>query len=90
MSAAAIIHVRVKRVFAYLRDQGALSPESAVPESDVPYHGKWYVRRLVSRGVVRKNGDRWYLDEESARRYLRDRWIRAVIFICIALLAYWL
>ncbi len=88
MSAAAVISIRIKRVFALLRAQGALSPESAVPESDVPYSKKWYFRRLVSQGAVRRIGDMCYLDEACAQEYLRARRTRALVFLAVAILAF--
>ena len=88
MSAAAVIMIRVKRVFAFLRDRAALSPETAVPIRDVPYSDKWYFRRLVQRGAVRVDGDRCYLDESSAGLYLRRFRLRALVFTVLALLAF--
>jgi hypothetical protein len=87
MSAAAVIIIRIKRVFSFLREQGAVSPESAVPESEVPYSDRWYYRRIVAYGAVKRIGDRCYLDETFAQAYLVARRKRGLVFIALAVLA---
>ena len=88
MSAAAVIAVRIKRVFSFLRERRAVAPESAIPEAEVPYSDRWYYRRLVAYGAVRRIGDRCYLDEARAQAYLKDRRKRALVFIVIAALIF--
>jgi hypothetical protein len=88
MSAGAVIILRIKRVVSFLRERRAVSPESAVPESEVPYSDRWYYRRLVAYGAVRKVGNRCYLDEARVQAYFRDRRKRALIFVAIAVLAF--
>ena len=88
MSAAAVIIIRVKKVFAFLRDRAAVSSETAVPIGDVPYSWKWYFRRLVERGAVRVDGDRCYLDESNADLYLRRFRLRALVFTVLALFVF--
>jgi hypothetical protein len=88
MSAAAVIALRIKRVFSFLRERRAVAPESAVPESEVPYSDRWYYRRLVAYGAVRKIGDRCYLDEARAQAYIADWRKRALIFIGLAILTF--
>jgi len=87
MSAAAVIIVRIKRVFSFLREQGAVSPQSAVPEAQVPDSDRWYYERLIRYGAVRRVGDRCYLDEVLAQAYLEGRRKRARRFIAAAVLA---
>ncbi len=87
MSAGAVIVIRIKRIFSFLRERGAISLESAVAQSQVPYSDRWYFRRLVNRGVVKKVGDRCYLDEALAESYLQDRRKRAFIFLAVVILA---
>jgi len=89
MSAAAVIAVRIKRIFSFLREQGAVSPESAIPEAEVPYSDRWYYGRLVRYGAVKKFGDRCYLDEALAQSYLRDRRRRAFFFTGLAIIVFW-
>jgi hypothetical protein len=88
MSAAAVIAVRIKRVFSFLRERGAVSPEAAVPEAEVPYSDRWYYRRLVAYGAVRKVGDRCYLDEARAQAYIADWRKRALLFAVAATLIF--
>ena len=84
MSAAAVISVRIKRVFSFLRERGAVSPESAVPEVEVPYSDRWYYGRLIEYGAVKRVGDKCYLDEALAQSYLADRRRRGLIFAALA------
>jgi len=88
MAAAAVIIIRIKRVFAFLRERGAVSPESAVVESEVPHSDRWYYRRVVECGAVRRVGDRCYLDENAAREYLRAYRVRAFKFLAAAILVF--
>jgi hypothetical protein len=85
MSAAAMIMLRIKRVFSFLRERRA---ESAIPEAEVPYSDRWYYRRLVAYGAVRRVDDRCYLDETFAQAYLRTRRKRGLIFVAIAVLTF--
>lgn len=89
MSAAAVIGMRIKRIFSFLRERGAVSPGSAIPEVAVPYSDRWYYGRLVKYGVVRRLGDRCYLDEALAQSYLRDRRRRAFFFTGLAIIVFW-
>ncbi len=93
MSAAAVIILRIKKVFSFLRERRAVSPESAIPESEVPYSDRWYYRRVVAYGAVKRVGDRCYLDEALAQAYLRARRKRGLAFVAIAALTlglFWL
>ena len=93
MSAAAVIIIRIKRVFSFLRAQGAVSPESAVPEADVPYSNRWYYGRVVKCGAVKRVGDKCYLDEAVAQAYIRARRMRALVFVVVVglmLCVFWL
>lgn len=87
MSAAAVIIVRIRRIFSFLRERQAVSPESAIPESEVPYSQKWYYRRLVDYGAVKRVGDKCYLDQALAQSYLRDWRKRGLRFMALAVLA---
>jgi len=88
MSAAAVIILRIKRAFAFLRERRAVSPESAVPESEVPHSDRWYYRRVVAHGAIKRIGDRCYLDETLAQAYLRARRKRGLLFVAIVVLAF--
>ncbi len=86
MSAAAVIHMRVKRVFAFLRDRKAFSADTAIPLSEVPYSDKWYIRRLVKREVIKVHEGNCYLDETAVQLYLKRRRIRIFAFVGVVLL----
>ena len=84
MSAAAVIAGRIKRIFSFLREQEALSAESAVAESEVPYSDRWYYDRLVRYGAVKRVGEKCYLDETLAQTYIAERRKRALVFLVSA------
>lgn len=88
MSAAAVIILRIKKVFWFLRERQAVSPESAIPESEVPYSDRWYYRRLIEYGAVKRIGDRCYLDDTLAQQYLADRRRRGLIFTTLAVVGF--
>lgn len=88
MSAAAVIILRIKKVFSFLRERRAVSPESAIPESEVPYSDRWYYGRVAAYGAVKRVGDRCYLDEALAQAYLRARRKRGLVFVAIAALTF--
>ena len=83
MSAAAVIIIRIKRVFSFLRDRQAMSPDSAIPESEIPYSQKWYYKRLVDYGAIKRIGSKCYLDDELAQSYIRDWRKRGITFIIV-------
>ena len=88
MSAAAVIIVRIQRVFAFLRERRAVSPESAIPNLRFPIRQKWYYGRLVDYGAVRRIGDKCYLDETLAQSYLREWKRRALRFTTVAVIVF--
>ena len=66
----------------------AVSPDSAIPESEVPWSQKWYYGRLIDYGAVKRVGGRCYLDERLAQAYLRDWRKRGFRFVALAVLAF--
>jgi hypothetical protein len=88
MSAAAVIGMRIKRIFSFLRARGAVSPESAILETEVPYSDRWYYGRLVEHGALKRVGDRCYLDEALAKSYLADRRKRGLLFTALAVVGF--
>lgn len=88
MSAAAVIGVRIKRIFSFLRERGAVSPKSAIPEAEVPYSDRWYYGRLVEHGALKRVGDKCYLDEALAQLYLAERRKRGLIFTALAVVGF--
>ena len=88
MSAAAVIIIRIKRIFVFLREQGAVTPESAIPTWQVPHSDRWYFERLVHYGAVKTVGNRCYLDEVRAEAYLKRWRKRGLIFTALAVVAF--
>jgi hypothetical protein len=86
MSAAAVIMIRIKRIMAYMRDQGATTPDRAIPAADIPYSEKWYFSRLIKNEVIRIHGSSYYMDETAAQDYLATRRKRAIILTLLLLL----
>jgi hypothetical protein len=88
MSAAAVIGIRIKRIFSLLRERQAVSPESAIPEAEVPYSDRWYYGRLVEHGALKRVGDKCYLDEALAKSYLAERRRRGLLFTALAVVGF--
>ena len=71
MSAAAVIILRRKKFIRRFAEQGATSPDRAIPFADVGMRRSWVFDRMVSRGVfVRLDHDRFYMNQEAARAFL--------------------
>jgi len=85
MSAGAVIIMRIKNIFAFLRGRDATAPQRAVPKSEVPFSDRWYFRRLVEYGAVKIHDGKCYLDEEVAQQYLKRRQTRALLFLGLVL-----
>lgn len=85
MSAAAVIAIRRKRIFAYLRDRQAFTPETAIPQEDIPYADRWYFQRLVEYGAIKRIHRRCYLDETLVQKYWCDRRKRAFWFSIVVI-----
>ena len=88
MSAAAVVIIRIKHIFVFLRERGAVTPASALPTWQVPYSDRWYFERLVHFGAVKTVGNRCYLDEVRAEAYLRRWRKRGLTFTALALAAF--
>ncbi len=86
MSAVGIT-IRLKKIIAFLRDHHAVSPETAILESEIPYSNKWYYRRLIRSGSIKKMDEKCYLDEPVAKAYLqRKRVLALVAFVVVIVL----
>jgi hypothetical protein len=82
-----VVMIRVKKIFRFLEERGATSAAAGVPAADVPYSDKWYFRRLIDRGVVRRAGENVYLDLEEKKAWLRNRRRIALGFCLLAIIA---
>lgn len=77
MSAAAVIILRRKKFIRRFAEQGATSPDQAIPFADVGMRRSWIFDQMVVRGVfVRAGHDRYYMNERKAQVFLaaQRRW----------------
>ncbi len=88
MSAAAVVIIRIKRIFMFLRERGAVTPASAISTWQVPHSDRWYFERLVRYGAVKTVDNRCYLDEALAEAYLKRWRKRGLIFMALAVAAF--
>ena len=89
MSAAAVIILRRKKFVRRFAEQGAISPNRAIPFDVVGMRRSWIFDQMVSRGVfVRAGHDRFYMNEEAAQEFLEAQRRRARIGGGILLVAF--
>jgi hypothetical protein len=89
----AVIVMHQNRLMRQFRDAKATTPKSASTLTEIGCRNSWVFRRMVARGVFIETCDgRFYLDEESARLFVKRRWQRMLIFLAavIFLLVVWL
>ena len=88
----AIIARRISKVISYLEERRATSSEKAIPADEVPYSNRWYVKRLVDKNVIRRAGDKYYLDVENARAYIAKRRILVLgcLFVFMIVIILWM
>jgi hypothetical protein len=86
MSAAAVISIRIRRIFAYLRKRGACTPDTAIPVSEAPYSDRWYFRSLIRRGAIKIHDGKCYLDEQGVSEYYRNLQWRVTVFVLVVAL----
>ena len=82
MSGAVVVRHQ-NRLMRRFRDAKATSPNAATTLVEVGCRNSWTFRRLAARGVfIETDNDRYYMDEEAARSFVKRR--RRVIFIFLA------
>ena len=89
----AVVVVHQNRLMRQFREAQATAPKSASTLAEIGCRNSWAFRRMVARGVfIETNDGRFYMDEESARVFVKRRWQRMLIFLAtvILLLAVWL
>jgi hypothetical protein len=80
VSAAAVIILRRKKFIRRFVEQGATSPDQAIPFADVGMRRSWVFTQMVARGVfVPVESDRYYLNESAAQEFLATQRRRALI-----------
>ena len=85
MSASAVLIIRIKKIFKYMKERNAISSEKAIPVSEIPHSNRWFFKRLVKLNVVKKFNELYYLDVEAAQLYLQTRRKYALILLILVL-----
>jgi hypothetical protein len=79
MSAAAVIIRRRKKFIRRFAEQGATSPDNAVPFAGIGMRRSWIFDQMVARGVFVSAGkDRFYMNEAAADAFLAAQRRRAL------------
>jgi len=65
--------IRIKRVLKFLEDHNSTSPDKAIPYLEVPFSNKRYVRRLLDKGIIKRAGEKVYLDLENKNAFLKRK-----------------
>lgn len=89
MSAAAVIAIRQKRLVNRFREAGATDPEHAITPEALGERRSWIFNQMVEHGVFLPalNG-RFYMDNQAAIEFLRQRRKRALLIAGILLLMF--
>jgi hypothetical protein len=94
--AVAAIIVITNGILNAFKKNNALSPDRAKTKAELHIRSRWIFNKLVSKGVIKQvSGDRYYVDLQAQKRYLRRRNIAlvvvtsAVITIAIILALVW-
>jgi hypothetical protein len=88
VSAAAVIILRRKKFIRRFVEEGATSPDQAIPFADVGLRRSWVFDQMVARGVfVRVGHDRYYMNEPAAQTFLaaQRRWALIVTGVLLLL-----
>lgn len=83
---APVLLIRIKKVFKFFEQHNSTSPEKAVQYIDVPFSNKWYVERLIDKGIIKRIGDKVYLDLENKNAYLKRRRLVAIGLIILSII----
>ena len=89
MSAAAVIALRRKKYIRRFAEQGATSPDQAIPFATIGMPRSWVFDRMVGHGVfVDVGGDRYYMNEPAAQAFLAAQPHRALVIGGVLLLLF--
>ena len=89
MSAAAVIALRRKKYIRRFAEQGATSPDHAIPVDAIGIRHSWVFDRMVKRGVfVGVGSDRYYMNEPAAKVFLAAQRHRALVIGGVLLLLF--
>jgi hypothetical protein len=89
MSVAAVIAIRRKKLVKRFREAGATDPEHAVMPEALGERRSWIFNQMLEHDVFLPalNG-RFYMDDQAATEFLRQRRIRALLITGILLLVF--
>jgi hypothetical protein len=85
--------IKSKKILRFLEKSRAVSRETAIPVSDIPFSNQRTLMGLIEREIVREAGDRVYLDVENMKVYLNRRRTFAfglIFFVAVIFLVYYL
>ena len=85
----AVVVVHQNRLMRQFRDAKATAPKSASTLAKIGCRNSWVFRRMVARGVFIEISDgRFYMDEDTARLFVKRRWQRMLIFLATVILLF--
>jgi len=80
MGAAAVISIRRKRLVSRFHKAGATDPEHALTPEALGERRSWIFNQMVEKGVFLPALDgRFYMDDQAAIEFLRQRRKRALL-----------
>ena len=89
MSAAAVIALRRKKYIRRFAEQGATSPDQAIPFATIGMRRSWVFDQMVHRGVfVSVGSDSYYVNEPAAQAFLAAQRQRALVIGGVLLLLF--
>ena len=84
MSGAVVVGHQ-NRLMRRFRDAQATGPKSAQTLAELGCRDSWIFRRMAARGVfIGMDDGRYYMDEDAARRFVKLRQQRVLVFLAIA------
>ena len=85
----AVVVLHQNRLMRRFQDAEATDLKSAKSLAEVGCRSSWIFRRMVARGVFIETDDgRFYMDEDSARRFVKRRWRVAFIFLAVVIVLF--
>ena len=84
MSGAVVVGHQ-NRLMRRFRDAQATGPKSARTLAELGCRDSWIFRRMTARGVfIRMDDGRYFMDEDAARRFVKLRRQRMLVFLAAA------
>jgi len=87
MSGAVVVYQN--RLMRRFRGAKATAPDSAKTLAEIGCRNSWIFRRMVAKGVfIETDEGRYYMDEDTARWFVKLRWRTAFIFLAAVILLF--